>query len=228
MEQQNRIFACSLVQNTLLLSLPSLSLSITYRPFQLTDCVGPPQRWLLSAAPQQQRELLLQSHKVHRAAGEASTNPEAVSGSYISHSHELTVTEPQQWPGNPVTYLWKLITCNFYTLNSSASSPSKFRREAVMFFISMVTTSCLYSKTSLAHLLACSWADTTWHYHLHSHHQKFGCSCASASCQRWSAVLFLGRIKQVSSSDTTWMISFKSYTIQTLQKSFTQSDVADQ
>lgn len=70
----------------------------------------------------------------------------------------------------------------------------------------MVTTSCFYIKTSLAHLLACSWADTTWH-----NYQKFSCSCASASCQRRS-MLFLGRIKQVTWSDTNWMISFKSYT----------------
>lgn len=35
-----------------------------------------------------------QEPQVHRAAGEASTNPEAVSGAYTTHSHELTVTEP--------------------------------------------------------------------------------------------------------------------------------------
>lgn len=38
MGQKKRIFACSLVQNTLLPSLPTLSLSITYRPFKLTVC----------------------------------------------------------------------------------------------------------------------------------------------------------------------------------------------
>lgn len=95
------------------------------------------------------------------------------------------------------------------TLSSSASSPSKFWRDIVTFFISMVTTSCFYRKTSLAHLLACSWADTTWHDHLHSHHQKFSCSVPQQAtkgglpCFSWAGP---------SSSDTNWMISLKSYT----------------